>query len=141
MFSFCWACFSLAESFCFSSPPFNPQCKLHLQHKRSLAIPSRLLMSMSITLMSLLQTSWKWKWGHPLADGQFPVQKPHIVNNYLLMLNREKVLDCFMIIFKVEKGLSILKINIQKNVFYLTRGCIESSRIAYNFQENWIYVI
>lgn len=57
-------------------PCSSPRCKSRLQRERSLSFSSHLLMSMSIVLISLLQTSLKKRSPScPLAGGQFPIQK------------------------------------------------------------------
>lgn len=61
VFSFPRSYFSPATSLHFSFPCFSPLCKLHLQHKQSLATSSHFSISMSITLMFLLQMSLKWR--------------------------------------------------------------------------------
>lgn len=70
LFYFCWS------RHCFSSPLSSLRCKSCLQSEQMFSN-----LSMSITLMFLLQTSLNQSCGCPHAGGQFPVQ---IQSNYNL---------------------------------------------------------
>lgn len=65
LFSFRWGSYSSVASLRCTPSRSSPRCKSRLYPERLLATSSQLSMSMSIALMSLLQTSMKRRWGCP----------------------------------------------------------------------------